>query len=203
MGLSLLAFGRVAVADPEPGNVAAMATGSASKSASAPTALPTANNVPRPDEPISSASTPVASTQADPLPIASTEVESVQCTQSALEEYARRKSFTQQLIEQRARQNFESDLASYARRRAFTERLTQQRAQMSEAARKQFDEQVERYVRLREITLRIQDEHDLRDALAFADDLALQERKRVFTRKLVESRAQRQTNLSASGAKPQ
>jgi hypothetical protein len=129
-----------------------------------------------------------------------------QCSSTALEQYAQRRTFTQRLIEQREQQNFESELSAYEQRRAFTERLMQQRAQLSDADRRQFDEQVERYVRLHEVTLRIQDEHDLRDALAFAEDLAMQERKRAFTRRLVEARTQGAADTSdssPSGAQPQ
>jgi hypothetical protein len=109
-----------------------------------------------------------------------------QCSSAVLESYARRRAFTQRLIEQREQQRFEEDVDHYVRRRAFTEQLMRQREPLAEADRTQFDEQVGRYTRLREFTLRLQDERDLREALAFARDFALQERKWAFTRKLIE-----------------
>ena len=147
----------------------------------------------------------VDSTSTEPTSTEPTSTTYGQCSEPALEQYARRRAFTTQLIEERERQQFEAEVSAYERRRQFTLWLTQQRKQLTEAERKQFDQDVERHVRLYEVTLRIQDERDLRDANAFANDLAVQERKRAFTRQLVEARNRGTGSISTStpsGAEP-
>lgn len=193
-GLSLLTMGRVATADPESGTAPPLPAVSSTELAHAGSSD---SELSRPESaPITPASKAVATAE-----LGSTENTSSDhgpCSANLLEQYARRKAFTLHLIEQREQQQFEAELAAYEQRREFTQRLTQQRAQLSEAAREQFDAEVERVTRLREVTLRLQDERDLRDALAFAEDLALQERKRAFTRRLVQERAQRAQEAPAA-----
>lgn len=117
-----------------------------------------------------------------------------QCASSVLEHYAQRKMFTLRLMEERERQQFVDALSFDERRRAFTEQLMRQRAELAENDRKQFEDQVARYARLHEFTLRLQDERDTREALEFARTLALQEKKRAFTQRLIESRRAKPTN---------
>lgn len=122
------------------------------------------------------------------------------CSSAELDQYARRRAFTLRLIEERERQKFESEVSWYAQRLGFTERLMGERARMADVVKKKFNEQVELYTRLREVTQQLQDEHDLQDALRFAEELALMERKRAFTQKLLASRSLANTD-AAQGAR--
>src|SRR5512145_251667 len=112
-----------------------------------------------------------------------------QCSTEALERYARRRAFTWRLMEQRAEERFNAELEGYERRLAFTEQLIQQRAQLSPAERNEFDAAVERYARLYAFTQQLQQERDDREAAEYVREFAIEEKKRAFTQKLLESRA--------------
>jgi hypothetical protein len=185
IGLSSLAFGVTAYAETSSGSGIASTT-----------ETPTEGRLEPSSDMASAQPSSAATNSAEAAP-------ETQCSPAILEHYALRRAFTLSLIEQRERQRFESDLSDYARRRAFTEQLVQRRAQLSESDRRQFDEQVERYARLHEFTLHLEDERDLREALEFARDLALQERKLAFTRQLVASRRSTgAADSSVSGVRP-
>lgn len=54
---------------------------------------------------------------------------------------------------------------------------------------RQFEDQVARYARMREFTLRLEDERNQQKANEFAREIELQEKKLSFTRKLIEARS--------------
>jgi hypothetical protein len=69
-------------------------------------------------------------------------------------------------------------------------------SELTSEERKQFERQVARFARFHELTLRLQEQQELREALDYARELALHEKKLAFTKKLLEARQTAQLEVT-------